>query len=169
MRSLIGFVSTIALFGGLVWVGNKGFGYKKLIDQLTINFKDITDFKFNLTSDMKFTLRLIADNPTWQPLNVDALFLDIKIIDNGKEIKIADIREENFNQLIESRGKTVLPIKVNVSFLKASQLLVDNIFGFFTSNFNLEEKQIAIIGDVVVEGVRIPVDETMNATEREAA
>ena len=162
MKRLFGFLFVTLIVPSIVWIARKGYGYKEVIDRLNVGFKDISQIKLSFQK-LSFLLRLNFDNPTWQSINIDAVFLDLYVVEGEDKSILAQIRKEDLNQTIDARKQSTIGLPIKVSLLSAGDIIFDNISSFF-SNKNVINKSIYILGDVVAEGVRIPVEDTFNAS-----
>lgn len=160
MPSILGLVLTAAAIGGLVYAGNKGYGYFDAVQRITLEFADVSRLVLQ-GFDLKFRLHLRVDNPSRQPINIDAIFLDIYLIESGSETLIGKIREDSINRSVNARSVTELNLDVKSNLLLAGTAIINNVKTFF-SNEKPELKNIRLIGDITAEGVSIPIDMKLN-------
>ena len=165
MGPFFGMVVSIFFVGGLIVAANKGYGYYDAVSRISFEFASISNLSLkNLVLSFDFTIN--ANNPTSQPINIDAIFIDLIIVKAGRSITIAQIRKEDFNTAIKAKAnnKLVLPIETNL--MNAGPLLISEIVAFFTKQDSLS-KTVFAVGNITAEGISIPIDEEL--TQPQAA
>lgn len=162
MGPFFGMVVSVLVVGAMIVGVNKGYGYYEAVNKITFKFTSLSDLKMR-NLDLSFKVTITAVNPTAQPINLDAIFIDLVIVKAGKSITIAQIRNEEFNTTIKAKAnsKVVLPIKT--SLVNAGPILVNDILSFFTKQDN-KPRSIYAIGNITAEGFRISIDEQLSQT-----
>lgn len=165
MGPFFGMVVSVFFVGGLIIAANKGYGYYDAVSRISFEFSSISNLNLknlNLSLDLTIT----GVNPTSQPINIDAIFIDLIIVKAGKSITIAQIRKEDFNTAIKAKAKTKLVLPIESNLLNAGPLLIGEIIGFFTKKDN-QPKAVFAVGNITAEGISIPIDEEL--TQAQAA
>lgn len=159
MGSLVGMMVTVFFVGGILYAANKGYSYYEAVEKITFKFTNISNLKMN-GLELQFSLTISAINPTSQPINIDAIFLDILLEEKGKKITIAKIRQPEFNTIITAKSATPLKLNLKSNLTEAGPIMISQIIGFFQPT--KVNKAIYAIGNITAEGISIPVDEELN-------
>lgn len=124
-----------------------GTSAKKLsLDFKDVLYKGISSFVLNL--DVRFNVV----NPSNSKFTIDFISLDIKLPD-GKTI--AQIREPNFNKVIDKIGITTLTLSSKTNLLSAGLSLATELINYFTGKL----PTLTIVGSIRANGFSFEVNE----------
>lgn len=160
MRNFLKMVGFLVLSGGIFIAIRKGYGYKQAIEKSEFQFRNISKLSINKDLKFSFVLSMLGINPSSQPINVDAIFLDIVMITKGEKLTIASIRKPDYNKVINAKSETILNFKIFTRLDVAGPKVLSKIIDFLKGE-SQEDREILAVGNLTVEGLNIPVSSSL--------